>query len=180
MYWTILVVEKFLDNNLWCSLLHRKTDYSPFLTSISPLLSGQIEELVLMNISINSRGVGILVHSLTSPCCCLHKLLLVACRISSSEYCHLTTAIAASNLTHFGSVYLSIDVAAGKALAIVLIQNKTLEVVEVSELTMDIDIARALVEAMNHSSVKKLRIGNSCKEAVSECSFPTDRVEFCN
>ena len=43
---------------------------------------------------------------------------------------------------------------------------------------MESEVATALVEAMNHSSVKKLRIGGDCKEAVSECSFPTDRVEF--
>ena len=173
------MVDKLVDKNLlWCCLLHRETDISPFLTSISPVLSGQIEKFVLSYVSISSRGVGVLVHSLTSPHCRLHKLTLIGCTISSSDYCHLTTAIATNNLTHFVSSFLSIDVAAGKALARALKQNKTLEEVNVWENPMDSEVARALVEAMNHSSVKKLKIGYRCKEAVSECSFPTDRVEF--
>ena len=78
-------------------------------------------------------------------------------------------------MIHFESINLSIDVAAGKALARALTQSKTLE--EVEDDPMDSGVARALVEAMNHSSVKKLVIGYNCKEAVSECSFPADRVE---
>ena len=80
--------------------IHR--DITPFLTSISPLLAGQIEHLYLHNVSINSgAGVGVLVHSLTSPHSSLHMLELYNCTISSSDYHHLTTAIATSNLTHF-------------------------------------------------------------------------------
>ena len=174
------MVDKLVDKNLlWCCLLHRETDISPFLTSISPVLSGQIEELDVRDVSISSRGVGVLVHSLTSPHCRLHTLGLFECTISSSDYCHLTTAIATSNLPQFHSSYLGIDVAAGKALARALTQNKTLEEVSVFEDPMDKEVARALVEAMNHSSIIRLEIGRHCKEAVSECSFPTDRVEIC-
>ena len=157
--------------------LHKKTDISPFLTSISPVLSGQIEELLLSDVSISSRGVGILVHSMTSPHCRLHKLLISGCIISSSDYCHLTTAIATSNMTYFHPSSLSINVAAGKALARALTQSKTLEEVHVLDYSMNSEVARALVEAMNHSSVKILRIGYHCKEAVSECFFPTNRVK---
>ena len=159
-------------------MLHSETDITPFLTSISPVLCGQIEELSLLSVSISSRGVGILVHSLTSSHCRLHKLELNCCTISSNDYCHLTTAIATSNMIHFNSFHLSIDVAAGKALARALIQSKTLEEVKVEENPMGSEVARALVEAINHSSVKKLRIGWNCKQGVSECSFPTDRVEI--
>ena len=170
------MVDKLVERNL---LLHREADISPFLASISPVLSGQKEELVLSGVSISSRGVGVLVHSLTSPHCHLHKLRLLECTISSNDYCHLTTAIANSNLTQFTSSSLSIDVAAGKALARALTQSKTLEEVTVVERpSMDIEVAKALVEAMNHSSVEKLRIGENCKQAVSECSFPTGRVEI--
>ena len=143
-------------------------DISPFLTSISPVL--KIDRLELQSASISSSGVGVLVNSI--------KLTLIECTISSSDYCDLTKAIATSNLIQFTSCRLSIDVAAGKALARALKQSKTLEVVRVLEESMDIRVARALVKAMNHSSVKKLMIGSNCKEAVSECSFPTDRVEF--
>ena len=161
---------------MWYCLLHRETDISPSLTSISPVLSGQIEGLELEDISISSRGVGVLVHSLTSPHCRLRKMWLWNCSISSIDYCHLTTAIATSNLTQFTSSSLSIDVAAGKALARALTQSKTLEVVKVWEDPMDCGVARALLEAMNHSSVKKLWIAQISNEA--ECSFPIDRVKF--
>ena len=159
-------------------LSHRATDISSFMTSISPVLDGQIEELRLHMFSVSSKGVGVLVHSLASPHCCLHKLVLIDCNISSSDYCHLTTAIATSNLKRFDSSNLSIDVAAGKALARALTQSKTLELVGVYEFPVDSEVARALVEAMNHSSVKKLKIGHGCREAVSECSHLTGRVEL--
>ena len=155
---------------------HRGFDVNPFLTSISPALSSQIEALVVLHFSINSRCVGVLVHSLASPCCCLRRLSLWNNIISSSDYCHLTTAIATSNLTHFTSVELSIDVTAGKALARALTQTKTLEEVHVEEDPMDSEVAIVLVEAMNHSSVGQLFVGYNCKEAVSECSFPVLRV----
>ena len=173
------MVNKLVDKNmLWCCLLHRETDISSFLSGISPVLSGQMEQFHLRYISISSRGVGGLVHSLTSHHCHLHKLRLIHCTISSSDYCHLTTAIATSNLTHFESSFLSIDVAAGKALARALTQSKTLEEVRVQEDPMDSEVAIALVEAMNHSSVMILEIGRHCKETVSECSFPRGRVEL--
>ena len=69
--------------------------------------------------------------------------------MSSSGYCHLITAIATSNLTNFDSSYLSIDVAAGKALAIALTQSKTLKEVKVVALSMKSEVAKALVDAMN-------------------------------
>ena len=155
--------------------MHRGFDVAPFLTSISPALSGQIEALVVVNLSINSRCVGVLVDSLASH---LRRLSLYNNLISSHNYCHLTTAIATSNLTHFISVELNIDVAAGKALARALTQSKTLEEVRVQEDPMDSEVARVLVEAMNHSSVGILLVGNNCKEAVSGCSFPVFKVTF--
>ena len=148
------------------------------MTVISPVLSGRIEVFHLANFSISSRGVGVLVHSLTSPHCCLHTLGLWNSTISSSDYCYLTTAIATSKLRHFTSTDLSIDVAAGKALARALMQSKTLKEVNVQEDPMDSEVVRALVEAMNHSSVRKLYVGNNCKEAVAKCSFPMHRVNI--
>ena len=177
---TIPVVVDWLADMglLWILLLHRSTDISAILTSISPLLSGQIEDVELCLVSISCGGVGVLVDSLTSPHCRLHMLELWRCIMSNKDYCHLTTAIATSNLKYFISDRLRIDAAAGKALARALTQSKTMENVKVEEDPKDSEVARALVEAMNHSSVKKLVIGLHCKEAVSECFFPKDRVEF--
>ena len=40
-------------------------------------------------------------------------------------------------------------------------------------------VAQILLEAMNHSSVNKLKIRGVNKDAVSECSYPKDKVELC-
>ena len=141
--------------------IHRDTDITPFLTSISTLLAGQIEHLQLIHVSINSgAGVGVLVHSLTSTHSSLHTLELKHCTISSSDYHHLTTAIATSNLTHFttwGSLHN--DVSAAKGLATALTHSKTLEEVEVMERPINNDVLRVLLEAMNYSRVEGLKIG---------------------
>ena len=101
------------------------------------------------------------------------------CTISSSDYCHLTTAIPTSNLTHFTTHHLGTDVSSAKGLARAMTQSKTLEEVEVmGEFPMNNEVAQILLEAMNHSSVKKLMIGYvSNKDVVSGCSYPTDKVE---
>ena len=157
-------------------MLHSKTTAS--LTGISPVLAGQIEELTLSHVSINSGCVEVLIHSLTSPHSCLLKLELWRCTISSSDYCHLTTAIPTSNLTHFTTNELGTDVSSAKGLARAMAQSKTLEEVVVTwELPMNNEVGQILLEAMNHSSVKKLRIGCVSKDAVSGCSYPTEKVE---
>ena len=56
-------------------------------------------------------------------------------------------------------------------------QSKTLEEVYVWEDPMNNEVAQILLEAMNHSSVKKLEIGRVSEAAVSGCSYPTDKVE---
>ena len=156
------------------------SDITPFLTSISPLLDGQIEYLDLYDVSITSGAcVEVLVHSLTSPHSSLHKLELSDCTISSSDYHHLTTAIATSNLTHFttwGSLHN--DVTAAKGLATALTHSKTLEEVKVREYPISNDVVRVLAEAMNHSRVKKLEIGRVSRDTVLDYSYPTDRVEI--
>ena len=158
--------------------IHR--DITPFLTSISPLLAGQIEHLDLHNVSINSgAGVGVLVHSLTSPHSSLHKLELWDCTISSSDYHHLTTAIATSNLTHFTTrSSLHNDVSAAKGLATALTHSKTLERVEVVEYPINNDVLRVLLEAMNYSRVEELKIRYVSEGTVLDYSYPTDRVKI--
>ena len=159
-------------------MLHSETDITSLLTGISPVLAGQLEELTLSRVSINSGCVEVLIHSLTSPHTRLLKLELSRCTISSSDYCHLTTAIPTSNLTHFTTNRLGMDVSSAKGLARALTQSKTLEEVEVTrEFPMNNEVAQILLEAMNHSSVKKLKIGDVSKDAVSGCSYPTDKVE---
>ena len=102
------------------------------------------------------------------------------CAISSSDYHHVTTAIATSNLTHFTTKYsLHIDVTAAKGLATALTHSKTLEKVEVTERPkMNNDVAVILAEAMNHSRVKKLTIGLLSKGTILDCNHPKDRVRI--
>ena len=161
-------------------MLHREIDITSSLTGISPVLAGQIEELVLSEVSINSGCVEVLIHSLTSPHSRLLKLWLLGCTISSSDYCHLTTAIPTSNLTHFTTSGLGTDVSSAKGLARALTQSKTLKMVEIQDflMTMNNEVAQILLEAINHSSVKKLKIGRVDKDAVSGCSYPTDKVDI--
>ena len=120
-----------------------------------------------------------LVHSMRSLHCRLHKVVLSGCINSSNDYSHLTTTIATSNLKpiEIHSYHFGIGVAAGKALARTLTQSNILEQVVVLDTSMSSEVARVLVDAMNHSSVIILRIGYHCKEAVSECSLPKERVE---
>ena len=161
-------------------MLHRETEItSSSLTGISPVLAGQIEELTLSSVSINSGCVEVLIHSLTSPHSRLLKLWLLGCTISSSDYCHLTTAIPTSNLTHFTTHRLGTDVSSAKGLARAMTQSKTLEEVKVLEHFINNEVAQILLEAINHSSVKKLMIGYISKDhdAVSGCSYPTDKVK---
>ena len=159
-------------------LLHRETDIASSLTGISPVLAGQIEQLTLPIVSINSGCVEVLIHSLTSPHSRLLKLELSRCTISSSDYCHLTTAIPTSNLTHFATINLGTDILSAKGLARAMTQRNKLEEVVVMEYPIHNKVAQILLEAMNYSSVKKLMIRDVSKDVVSKCSYPTDKVEM--
>ena len=133
---------------------YRCSDITPFLTSISPLLAGQIEHLELYYVSITSGAcVEVLVHSLTSPHSSLHKLKLQNCSLHN-------------------------DVTAAKGLATALTHSKTLEEVEVIERLISNDVVRVLAEAMNHSRVKKLVIGDVSEDTVLDYSYPIDRMDI--
>ena len=157
--------------------MHRETDIT-LLTGISPVLAGQIEKLTLSYVPISSGCVEVLIHSLTSPHSRLLKLELLECTISSSDYCHLTTAIPTSNLTHFTTNSLGTDVSSAKGLARAIAQSKTLQEVVVWEHSINSEVAQILLEVINHSSVKKLTIRGVKKDAVLECSYPIDKVEL--
>lgn len=60
-----------------------------------------------------------------------------------------------------------------------MINSKTLELVEIQELVIPCKIASPLIEAMNNSCVKKLKIGYMISKAVvSGLHCPEDRVEL--
>ena len=63
-------------------------------------------------------------------------------------------------------------------LARALKQSETpLEEVEVKEQLISSDVAQVLAQAMNNSRVKKLMMKRVNKGTISDCSYPTDRVE---
>ena len=131
-------------------MLHRETDItsiSPVLAGISPILAGQIEELTLIGVSINSGCVEVLIQSLRSPHSRL-KLNLCECTISSSDYSHLLKAIPTEIVKiPFTTTILGTNVSS---------DNGTLEEAVV-RFPMDDQEAQILYEAI-HCSVKKLRI----------------------
>ena len=181
----LIIIEKLFSAHSYFNLIIKinlvylhsgsKDIITPFLTSIAPLLCKRIS-FHLVYIFITIADVDILKKALISPFCQLHTLRLDSCTISSSDYYDLTTAIATSNLKIFECSSLSIDVAAAKGLAIALKESKSLKLVEVREDPMDTEVARLLVEAMNHSEVETLAIGPKLKDIVSNCSYPKGKV----
>ena len=135
---------------------------------------------MLIGVSIYSGCFKVLIHSLTSPHSRLLELRLTKCTISSSEYCHLIKAILTSNLTSFTSELVDIctDVSSAMGLPRAQIQSKTLEKAEVWaehmrkkidwwKRTMNNEEARILLEAINYTNVKQLKIRRISKDAVS-------------
>ena len=107
------------------------------------------------------------------------KLTVYCCSFSSGVYNRLITATATSKLTHF--VTDDLDVTRAKVVATLLVDSKTLEEVEVIEYPqMNKDAAVILAEAMNHSSVKKLTMGDFSTKGIPvlDCHYPTDRVKL--
>ena len=150
------------------------------MSSISPLLAGKINRLLLCRIFFTCTHRKLLTNSLTSPHSSLRNLHLHNCTFSRGVYNRLIAAITTSKLTHLATSFLNIDVTRAKVLATLLVDSKTLEEVKVIERpTMNNDVAVILAEAMNHSSVKNLSIGHYFDTlTVLDCHYPTDRVNL--
>ena len=143
-----------------------------------PKLAGTLESLILSEVPINHLCINALAYLLKFS---LSQLALTSCIISSSDYEHLTNAIIKSELIkHLNLTGVEIDRVMGNSLAQLLTQTTTLEVVEVIECDIDCSVVRLLVEAMTHSSVKKLiiHVDKSCKEALASIPYPRDRIVF--
>ena len=161
------------------NFLHSENDVTSSLAGILPVLAGQIEDILLFSITINSGCLELLIHLLTLPNSRLLKLELSSCDISNSDYCHLTTAIPTSNLTHFTSNTQNINVSIAMGIAEAMTQSKTLEEVAVDEgINLENGVLQVLLEAMNHSSMKKLKLRPVHKNTVIQCSYPIDKVEI--
>ena len=151
-----------------------------------PLLAHKLKTFALHDVHIDRSCVHGIAHLLNAS---LSNLTLEDCLISSTDFDSLTAAIATSKLKQLEIAYVSfwpssfgINIVRGRSLAKLLTQSKTLEDVTVvmdSELeyTNDCNVARLLVEAMTHSSVKKLSLGDLDYCDISDIHYDRDRVE---
>lgn len=149
---------------------------------ISNLITGKLFSLKLHDVDISSSDVSVIIRSLNFSQLC--KLKLEFCTIPNSDFCHLITAISSSSVKFFTSTsnYIQFDEAVCSALVRALTHSEILEEVDLSVPELSIEIARPLVEAMNNSNLKKLKLGRLMNEEnVVGWSYPIDRVEilFC-
>ena len=160
-------------------------DVCPILERNLPL-ANKLKTFVLHDVRIDHLCVDGIVHLLNTS---LNHLTLVDCIISSADFDSLTTAIATSELKHLEILYyllwssaFGINLVRGQSLAKLLTQSKTLEEVTVEMGSEYIyintcNVARLLVEAMTHSSVKKLKLKTYHYCDVSDIHYDIDRVE---
>lgn len=155
-----------------------RVDVSPScLTNISHLISEQLYSLALSGVTISSSDVKAFVQSLTSTQ--LDTLSLSHCGISNSESICLVKGIGRSSLKYFSIGSLEMEDEVVKELSNVLKKSKSLEKVEVSVPNMSSKVSRPLIEAMNKSSLKKLKIGNLATiEDVDGWFYPKDKVDI--
>ena len=140
-------------------LLHSETDITSSLSGISPVLAGQIEELTLLwclHQQWVCCGTNTLIDITSLP-----STQAVTCH--SAPYPAVTTVISPQPYPPVTwhtllPAELDTDVSSAKGLARALTQSKTLEEVHstVWASMMTNEVAQILLEAMNHSSVKKL------------------------
>ena len=144
-----------------------------------PKLANKLKTFALSNVLIDHSCVSGIAHLLNTS---LKNLTLKNYRISSTDFDSLTAAIATSELKKLEITPDIINPVRGQSLAKLLTQSKTLEEVTVvmgSEYTNNCNVARLLVEAMTHSSVKnlKLRLKTYHYCDVSDIHYDRDRVE---
>ena len=137
-----------------------------------PKLAGTLESLILFEVPINHICINALEYLLKFS---LSQLALTSCAISSNDCEHLTTAIIKSELKHLNLSGVEFDLVMGNSLAQLLTQTTTLEVVQVIG---KCTVVKLLVEAMTHSSVKKLVIDKNCKESLANIPYSRDRILF--
>ena len=148
-----------------------------------PKLAHKLKTFVLHDVHINHLCIHGIAHLLNTS---LNHLTLVDCQLSSTDFDNFANAIATSKLKHLkiscwhSSCNVGINPVRGQSLAELLTQSKTLEEVTVemnSEYTNNCNIVRLLVEAMSHSSVKKLQLKTADYCDVSKVHYDRDRVK---
>ena len=174
--------------SLKCVLLSlpitHSNDVCPILERTLPKLANKLKTFGLHNVLIDRSCVHGIAHLMNNS---LNNLTLFNCLITSIDFDNLTTAIATSKLKHLKITYqyyqsstFGINLVRGRSLAKLFTQSKTLEEVEVlmySEHTNDCDVAQLLVEAMTHSSVKKLMLKTLYYCDLSDIHYDRDRVQ---
>ena len=146
-------------------------------------LAHKLKTFTLSDVHVDHSCVHGIAHLLNTS---LNNLTLHNCMISSTDFDSITTVIATSKLKHLEIIYswsssfgINRNVK-GQSLTKLLIQSKTLEEVMVkisSEYTNSCDVVRFLVEAMAHSSVKKLIVETIDFCDVSDIHYDRYRVK---
>ena len=150
-----------------------------------PKLANKLKTFGLHNVLIDHSCVHGIAQLMNTS---LSNLTLEDCKIPSTDFDSLTTAIATSKLKHLKISYyylnltrsptFGINLARGQSLAKLLTKSKTLEEVTVhSDYPNICNVVRLLVEAMTHSSVKKLKLKAHHYCDVSDIHYDRDRVE---
>lgn len=146
-----------------------------------PKLAGKLKSLILLDVQFNDHlREARIVHVLNS------SLIYYHCKMSSTDFDNITTAIATSKLKQFGMSNWPISSVWGESLAKLLRQSKTLEQVTVSTeqhyecYRWQCNVIRLLIKAMTHGSVKRLvlilRIKCNCD--FSDIPYDRDKVKI--
>ena len=177
--------------SLKCVLLSlpitHSNDVCPILERTLPKLANKLKTFGLHNVLIDHSCVHGIAQLMNTS---LSNLTLEDCKITSTDFDSLTTAIATSKLKHLKIIYyhfhlfraptFGINLVRGQSLAKLLTKSKTLEKVTVAmygEYTNTCNVVRLLVEAMTHSSIKKLILYTFFNCDVSDIHYDRDRVE---
>ena len=141
-----------------------------------------LHTLSLNQCNLSSESTSSLIHSLQSPHCRLHKLVLYDCTIPTTDHTHLTTAIVSSTtITHLFFVDRYIDTPTLTALVSGLKQNRTMEKVVIDNglyysAPFTKEQFQLLIEAVDSSAVKKLYLYKYHKKLLNDCPISRDDV----
>ena len=156
-------------------------EITSFILSSLPFIGPQQNTLLLRCCKLSNEATSSLIHSLQSPHCRLHKLILNWCTIPTTDCTLLTTAIVSSTtITHLFFIEKNIDTPLLTALACGLKQNRTIEELAFDNNFYSADFTKEqfqlLIEGVDSSAVKKLWLYDGYKILLSDCPLSRDDV----
>ena len=140
-----------------------------------------LHTLSLKNCNFTSEDTSSLIHSLQSPHCRLHKLVLYCCTIPTTDHTLLITAIVSSTtITHLLFIGNDIDTQSLTALVSGLKQNRTMEELAINNGYYSANFTeeqlQLLIKGVDSSAVKKFWLYIDYKKLLSDCPLSRDDV----